>query len=80
MENSEILVQYSPVIMLVLVYFVQMKIFVTPQELEKKHREIIAEAEKRFAPSVSVHDLREQITDIKDKIDKIYDWFLSNKP
>ena len=41
MENFEILMSYSPVVMLVLVYFIQLKIFVTPQELEKKHREIL---------------------------------------
>ena len=35
MENFEILMSYSPVVMLVLVYFIQLKIFVTPQELEK---------------------------------------------
>ena len=67
-ENYKVLIEYSPVIMLVLLYFIQLKIFVTPQELEKKHREILLEAEKRFAPSITVHDLKEQIGEIKDKI------------
>lgn len=78
MENFEIIMQYSPVITLVLVYFIQMKIFVTPAELEKKHREILTEAENRFAPSITVFDLKEQICDIKEKIDKIYNLFLTN--
>ena len=79
LENSNLILQYSPVIMVVLVYFIQLKIFVTPQELEKKHREILLEAENRFASRITVHDLKDQITEIKDKIDKIYNCFLSKK-
>lgn len=79
MENLDVMMQYSPVIMLVLVYFIQMKIFVTPETLEKKHREIMQEAERRFAPSVSVQELRGQIFEIKDKIDKIYNFFMREK-
>lgn len=78
MENYKILTEYSPIIMLVLLYFIQMKIFVTPQELEKKHREILQESEKRFAPRITVNDLKEQIGEIKEKIDKIYNMFLNN--
>ncbi len=78
MENSEVLIRYSPVIMLILVYFIQLKIFVTPQELEKKHREILQEAENRFASRITVHDLKDRITEIKDKIDKICDYFFTN--
>lgn len=78
MENLQVMTQYSPIIMLVLVYFIQMKTFVTPAELEKKHREILLEAENRFAPSIAVHDLKEQIGEIKEKIDKIYNLFLTN--
>ncbi len=77
LENTDLLMQYSPVIMLVLVYFLQMKIFVTPEILEKKHREILAEAENRFTSRVTVHGIKEQITEIKEKIDKIYNCFLS---
>ena len=34
-------IEYSPVIIVVFMFFVQQKIFVTPEQLEKKHREII---------------------------------------
>lgn len=79
MENLQYFLDYSPVIVLILVYFIQMKIFVTPEALEKKHREILQEAERRFAPGVSVNELKEQFSDMKDKIDKIYDYFLCAK-
>ena len=78
MENFEILMSYSPVVMLVLVYFIQLKIIVTPQELEKKHREILLDAEQRIAASISVNGLKEQIDEIKEKIDQIYNLFLTN--
>jgi len=78
LENSEIFMEYSPVIVLLLLYFMQFKIFVTPADLEKKHRQILFEAEKRFAPANSVQDLKEQIGEIKEKIDKIYEYFLTN--
>ncbi len=78
LENSDIFVEYSPVIVLVLLYFMQFKIFVTPEMLEKKHRQILLESENRFAPINSLHDLKEQFGEIKEKIDKIYEYFLTN--
>ena len=74
----ELFVEYSPVIMLVLLCVMQFRIFVTPEILEKKHREIIAEVESRFAVRDSVIDLKQQISEIKEKIDKIYNYFLKN--
>ncbi len=76
MENSDLFMQYSPLLAVVMIYFLQLKIFVTPQEMERKHREILAEVEKRFASKVLVDDVKCEITEIKEKIDKIYNWFL----
>ena len=66
-------VEYSPIIIVVFMFFVPQKIFVTPEQLEKKHREIIKDVEKRYATLNSLEDLKEQFCDMKDKIDKIYD-------
>ena len=41
--------------------------------LEKKHREILNEAQSKFASMHTVQALKEQMDDIKDKIDKIYE-------
>ena len=41
-------IEYSPIIIVVLMFFVQQKIFVTPEQLEKKHREILDEMEEKF--------------------------------
>lgn len=64
---------YAPVIVVVLVFLIQERIVVTPEQLEKKHREIIKDVEKRYATLNSLEDLKEQFCDMKDKIDKIYD-------
>lgn len=75
----ETLLHYSPVIVAVVVFLVQQRIVVTPEQLERKHREILEDAENRFATLSSVKDLKEQFTDMKEKIDKIYDCIISVK-
>ena len=69
-------ITYSPLIVVVTVFYLQQKIFVTPADLEKKHREIIDAVQTRFATSQSVDDLKEQVSGIKDKVDKIYDYII----
>ena len=75
----ETFVEYSPIIIVVLMFFVQQKSFVTPEQLEKKHREIIEEIEEKFVTMNSFIDLKEQFSEIKDKIDKIYDLLIDLK-
>ena len=47
--------------------------------MEKKHREIIDEIEEKFVTMNSFIDLKEQFSEIKDKIDKIYDLLIDLK-
>ena len=60
-------------------FFIHQKIFVTPEQLEKKHREIIDQIEEKFVTMNSFIDLKEQFSEIKDKIDKIYDLLIDLK-
>ena len=69
----ESLLYYSPVIIVVVVFLVQQRIVVTPEQLERKHREILSDIENRFVAIHSYEDLKSQFSEIKDKIDKIYD-------
>ena len=62
-------IYYAPVIVVVLVFLIHERIVVTPEQLEKKHREIIKDVEKRYATLNSLEDLKEQFCDMKDKID-----------
>lgn len=75
----EQLLQYSPVLIAVMVFLIQQRIIVTPEELEKKHREIIEDVEEKFVTINSFKDLKEQFSDMKEKIDKIYDCVIVNK-
>lgn len=72
-------IEYSPVIVVILMFFVQQKIFVTPEQLEKKHREIIDEIEEKFVSLNSFKDLKAQFSEVKDKIDKMYDLLIDLK-
>lgn len=72
-------IEYSPIIIVVLVFFVQQKIFVTPEQLEKKHREILDEMEEKFVSIISFRDLKDQFSEVKEKIDKMYDLLIDLK-
>jgi len=72
-------IEYSPIIIVVLMFFVQQKIFVTPEQLEKKHREIIDEMEEKFVSIISFKDLKDQFSEVKEKIDKMYDLLIDLK-
>lgn len=67
------LLYYSPVIVVVVCFLVQQKIVVTPEQLEKKHREIIKDTEQKFVTIDSYHDLKSNFSEMKEKIDRIYD-------
>lgn len=71
--NSELLIQYAPIILIVTLFLLQHHIVVTPDLLEKTHREILCEIELKYAKLESVADLRDHICDINDKITKIYE-------
>ena len=72
-------IEYSPIIIVVLMFFVQQKIFVTPEQLERKHREIIDEMEEKFVSIISFKDLKDQFSEVKEKIDKMYDLLIDLK-
>lgn len=73
------LLYYSPVLIVVLVFLIQQRIVVTPEQLEKKHREILNDVENRFVTKISHEDLKCQFFEMKEKIDKIYDCLIISK-
>ena len=72
-------IEYSPIIIVVLMFFIQQKIFVTPEQIQKKHRQNIDENEEKYLTMNTFIDLKEQFSEIKDKIDKIYDLLIDLK-
>lgn len=75
----EQLLHYSPIIVAIMVFLIQQRIVVTPEQLEKKHREILEDVEEKFVTLNSFNDLKEQFSDMKEKIDKIYDCIIAVK-
>ena len=77
MDKETLIVRYAPVILVVFVMFFQYNLFVTPQELERHHREILQEVTELYVPkeqyNSQYNDLKKKIDTMQDKIDKIYD-------
>ena len=48
MENTNTIIEYAPILIVVLGFIWQNNIFVKPEQLERKHREILAEVDKRL--------------------------------
>ena len=69
---------FSPCILILLFFLLQNKFFTTPEQLEKMHAEILKEMEQRYLPMFSANEMKKQISEMKTKIDKIYDFFIKN--
>ncbi len=69
----EKIIEYAPIIVVVVLFILQNRVVVTPEQLEKKHREIMDEINEKYATKSDNKNLQSQITDMKEKIDKIYD-------
>ena len=72
-------IKYAPIIVVILLFLIQNRMVVTPEQLEKKHREILEDVSKKYATQSIVNELRSQIHEMVDKIDKIYNILLENK-
>lgn len=58
MENLKDYADYAPFIVIILMFFLKNKFFVTPEQLEKKHKSIIEEAEKKFVSLLAYQEFR----------------------
>ena len=64
--------EYAPLILVLIMFCVNYKIFVNPVDLEKKHREILSDIDNKYASKTTVDELKSQFHDMAEKIDKIY--------
>ena len=65
--------KYLPIGILFVALIFQYNIFVTPDKLEVKHREILADIAQTYSTKEQYYDLKEQLSIMQAKIDKIYD-------
>lgn len=71
--------QYAPVIVVIMGYFLSYNIFVTPAGLEKRLNEYGQKVEQTYATKAEVTRQQKQLDDIFLKIDKIYDYIIGKK-
>lgn len=64
---------YAPYIVIAFMFFVQNKIFVTPALLLEKIEEVYEKIDKKYVTRTEISAINDNINDIKDKTDKIYD-------
>lgn len=59
---------YAPIIIVVLLFIWQNRVFVTPEQLEKKHREILDDMKKNY---VELNAYKEFQTHIYSELEKV---------
>ena len=64
--------EYAPLILVLIMFCINYRIFVNPVDLEKKHREILNDIDNKYASKTTVDELKSQFHDMAVKIDKIY--------
>ena len=77
--DKEILYKYTPLIVLSLAVIFQYDLFVTPEKLEQTHREILSEISEIYITKSEFGIVKEQLTDINKKVDKIYDTLINGR-
>ena len=78
MDNQTI-IEFAPLILVVLAFFWQNNVFVKPEQLERKHREILEDVDRHYTTKEATDNLEQQLNDIQTKIDRMYDRIINNK-
>ena len=71
--DLENLIKYAPFMLIILTFFLSFRFFVTPEQVEIKHREILKEVSEQYTTKEQSNDLKAQLNDMQQKIDKIYE-------
>ena len=65
--------RYLPIVIVSIALIFQYNLFVTPEKLEVKHREILGDIAQNYSTKEQYNDLKEQLSIMQAKIDKIYE-------
>lgn len=65
--------RYLPIGIVCIALIFQYNLFVTPEKLEMKHREILRDISQTYTTKEQYNDLKGQLNAMQIKIDKIYD-------
>ena len=67
------ILRYLPIGLVSLALIFQYNLFVTPDKLEVKHREILSDIAQNYSTKEQYNDLKAQLNIMQAKIDKIYE-------
>ena len=73
MEIEKYILKYLPIVIVCIALLLQYHLFVTPESLEVKHREILSDISGTYSTKEQYNDLKGQLNNMQAKIDKIYD-------
>lgn len=71
--DKDLIIRYSPIALVVVAIIFQWNLFVTPEKLEVKHREILRDISQTYTTKEQYSDVKTQLQDMRQKIDKIYE-------
>lgn len=71
--------KYGPIALVVIALLIQWNVFVTPEKLEVKHREILEDVADKYTTKEMSNQFNLKLDDMQHKIDRIYDKIISNK-
>lgn len=77
--DTQTIIEFAPLILVVLYFFWQNNVFVKPEQLERKHREILEDVDRHYTTKEATDNLEQQLNDIQTKIDRMYDRIINNK-
>ena len=71
--DKDLIIKYSPIALVVVAIIFQWNLFVTPERLEVKHREILRDISQTYTTKEQYSDVKTQLQDMRQKIDKLYE-------
>ena len=71
--DKDLIIKYSPIALVVVAIIFQWNLFVTPEKLEIKHREILKDVSQTYTTKEQYSEVKTQLQDMRQKIDKIYE-------
>lgn len=77
--DKETIQKYAPTALVIVALFFQYNIFVTPQQLELTHRQILEEISLKYATKEQNSAMKEQLSDMQKKVDKIYEVIINER-
>ena len=71
MESIDKVVEFAPIIIVLLMFIRQNNLFVRPEQLERKHREILEDTERKFVTWSAFNSFKEQVDKIEQNVVEI---------